>query len=240
MGFSWSLFSFLFPSEGFRPTPVAPSAVEAARDAIRADLEALGARRQAQEEERKRREERKRSLDLSPPMVEEAPVAYDGAMFSNPGVREPTIRRSVGSARYSVQAGLPETRSSIGSAVQSVQADLRGKDERAFSRRILARIKQVYGGNPVPFYTAAGLSRSAYSKIMSHPERKPAKETVLAMAAALRMTLAEAESLLRLAGYSLSPAIGADIVWRNCFVHGVYGLPEVRSLLAQFAPSSRP
>lgn len=74
---------------------------------------------------------------------------------------------------------------------------------------------------------------------MSHPERKPAKETVLAMAAALQTTLAEAESLLRLAGYALSPSMETDIVWRNCFVHGVHCLPEVRALLTQFVPPSR-
>ena len=101
------------------------------------------------------------------------------------------------------------------------------------------KVNEVYDGNPVPFYTAAGLDKSTYSKIMSHPERKPAKDTVLAMAVALRMTLSEAESLLRLAGYALSPSMETDIVWRNCFVHGVHSLPEVHSLLAQFVPPSR-
>lgn len=222
MGSLWTQFSLLFPPSDFHPQPVDPAVVEAAREAIREDLEALRARRQAQEAERKRREEERRRLDQSPPMVAEAPAVYDGVRFSNPEIREPTVRYS------------------IVSTSQSVQADLRDRDDRAFSRRVLAKVKEVYGGNPVPFYTAAGLSRSAYSKLMSHSERKPAKETVLAMAAALRMTLAEAESFLRLAGYSLSPAIDSDIVWRNCFVHRLYGLSDIRSLLAQFAPSSRP
>ena len=153
-------------------------------------------------------------------MAAESPAAYDGALFANPDVRDETVRYSIVSARH------------------SVLADLKGRDVRAFSRQILAKVKEVYGGNPVPFYTKAGLDKSTYSKIMSHPERKPAKETVLAMAAALRMTLEEAESLLRLAGYAFSPSMETDIVWRNCFVHGVHSLSEVRSLLTQFVPAA--
>ena len=90
-------------------------------------------------------------------------------------------------------------------------------------------------GNPVPFYTAAELSRSAYSKIMSFPDRHPSKETVLAMAAALKMPLADAESLLRLAGYALSDSIPSDLVWSACFAGGVHHLPQIRQLLAEFA-----
>lgn len=104
-------------------------------------------------------------------------------------------------------------------------------DPRAFSKRLQQGVREVHDGNPVAFYTAAGISRSAYSRLISHPDRHPSKDTVLAMAAALRMTLPDAENFLRLAGYALSPHIPADLVWRRCFQTGIHDLAFIRKAL---------
>ena len=128
-----------------------------------------------------------------------------------------------------------QPRYSISSVRNSLECAMAGLDPRAFARRIMEEVRTVYGGNPVPFYTAAELSRSAYSKLISHPDRHPSKDTVLAMAAAFKMDLPEAEAFLRLAGYSLSEWIPADLVWRACFAGGVHHLPQIRQLLSEFA-----
>lgn len=109
-------------------------------------------------------------------------------------------------------------------------------DPRAFSKRLQQGVREVHDGNPVAFYTAAGISRSAYSRLISHPDRHPSKDTVLAMAAALRMTLPDAENFLRLAGYALSPHIPADLVWRRCFQTGIHDLAFIRKALVTRSP----
>ena len=104
---------------------------------------------------------------------------------------------------------------------------------RAFTNRIRQGVRDVYGGNAVPFYKNAGLSRSAYSRLISSPHRHPSKDTALAMAASLRLDLPAAEDFLRLAGYALSPSYPADVVWRMCFERSIHNLIVIRSILAR-------
>lgn len=104
-------------------------------------------------------------------------------------------------------------------------------DPRAFTNRIRQGVRDVYGGDAVPFYTNAGLSRSAYSRLISHPDRHPSKDTALAMAASLHLNLPGAEDFIRLAGYALSPSYPEDVVWRMCFERGVHDIRAIRSLL---------
>jgi len=103
---------------------------------------------------------------------------------------------------------------------------------RAFTNRLRRGIQEVYGGNPVPFYRAAGISRSAYSRLISYPERHPSKDTALAMAAALKLDEKEAEAFLELAGFALSPSYLDDVVWRICFRRGIHDLATIRAYLA--------
>lgn len=206
------------------PAPVADDALAAARDAAETAISAL---RRKQEEERRRTEEarRKREEEERKRREEEERKRREDEAVGITCEEPPAPRWSIGS----------DVRYSIASTRSFLYGEFETFDSRAFSRRIVQGVKDVYGGNPVPFYTAAGLSRSAYSKIMSFPDRHPSKETVLAMAAALKMPLADAESLLRLAGYALSDSIPSDLVWRACFAGGVHHLPQIRQLLAEFA-----
>ena len=106
-------------------------------------------------------------------------------------------------------------------------------DVRAFSNRLHRGVNEVYGGNAAAFYRAADVPRSVYSRLISYPDRHPAKDTVLAMAAALHLDLPGAEEFLQLAGYALSPASRADQTWRWCFEHGVHDLARIRQILQQ-------
>ena len=108
-------------------------------------------------------------------------------------------------------------------------------DVRAFCNRLRQGVNAVYGGNAVPFYRAAGITRSAYSRLISHPDYHPAKRTVLAMAAALHLNLPAAEDFLKLAGYALSPAYPEDHVWRQCFIRGIYDISSIRDYIRRYA-----
>ena len=210
--------------------PVPPEVFATAEDIARRNVDvaltkAAAARRAKEEAERRAKEETERRAKLaaegesSVPRPEESPRS--------------SMRFSVASdTRYSITGS--------NAAFEAVRLALVTLDPRAFSRQIMAWVNERFDGNPVPFYTAAGLSRSAYSKLISHPERHPAKDTVLAMAAAFQFSLPEAQSFLALAGYALSDAIPSDIVWQTCFRVGIHHLPQIRELLARYAsPSSR-
>lgn len=223
-----NILKWLFGFDGPPPKPPAPVADDTLSATRNAAETAIAALRRKQEEGRRRTEEARRKQEEAERKRREEERKRRGNEAAGIMVcAETPVRYSV-SPIYSSVASAESTRSFL-------HGELETFDPRAFSRRILQGVKDVYGGNPVPFYTAAGLSRSAYSKIISFPDRHPSKDTVLAMAAALKMPLADAESLLRLAGYALSDSISSDLVWRACFVGGVHYLPQIRQLLAEFA-----
>lgn len=222
-----NILKWLFGFDGPPPKPPAPVADDTLAATRNAAETAIAALRRKQEEGRRRTEEARRKQEEAERKRREEERKRRGNEAAGISVCEepPVARRCFDSpVRYSISS----TRSFL-------QDEFETFDSRAFSRRVAQGVKDVYGGNPVPFYTAAGLSRSAYSKIISFPDRHPSKDTVLAMAAALRMPLADAESFLRLAGYALSDSIPSDLVWRACFAGGVHHLPQIRQLLAEFA-----
>lgn len=213
-------------------TPRTTASVEdarrlAIREAIRSALDAL---RERQETRRKELEELKKQLQAEKERRLEEQARRE---------RESAEDVKIGSA-----SKMNYSRASFGrESLEEVRRALRERREqarRAFANRVMQGVRDVYGGKAAPFYKAAGLSRSAYSKIISHPDHRPSKETVLAMAAALGMNPGDAKAFLHLAGYSLSEYVREDVIWATCFEHGVYGLDDIKSLLAEFgdvAPS---
>lgn len=215
MSFLERILSYRAAREASPPVPAAPERMDAIRTALRAKLTALRQRLELERERQRQLEEERRRREA------------EAAQSEGPRVAEPE-------RRYSISSRNPlGFRGDIASAIDAI-------DPRAFSRHLSRAVRDVYGGDAVAFYTAAGISRSAYSKIISHPDRHPAKDTVLAMAAALKMDLTAAEGFLRLAGYALSDSIPADIVWQACFLRAIHHLPQIRELLAEFASGSPP
>lgn len=197
--------------------------------------------RQRQQEKERRRREAEEAAHPKPSDDEQIRFRKGGddgrrySVASDNGIR--FQRRGGDDGRqYSIAPGDAAPRFSIAPSLhRDFESAFGGFDARAFSRFLAGEVRRVYGGNPVPFYTAAGLSRSAYSKLISHPDRHPAKDTVLAMAATLKMDLPAAKRFLELAGYALSASIPSDIVWRLCFERGIHNLPQIRELLSEFA-----
>ena len=80
-------------------------------------------------------------------------------------------------------------------------------------------------------YKAAQLDRRLFSKIMSDREYKPAKDTALALAIALELTLQQTNDLLDRAGYTLSHSNKRDVIIEYFIREGVHNLVDINEVL---------
>lgn len=80
-------------------------------------------------------------------------------------------------------------------------------------------------------YKAAQVDRRLFSKIVSDRAYKPAKDTCLALAFALRLSFNEANDLLSRAGYTFSHSSRRDVILEYLFKEQVYNLTEINEIL---------
>lgn len=81
---------------------------------------------------------------------------------------------------------------------------------------------------------AAGVDRRHYSKIRNDPDWRPTKTTVVSFALALRLCLADADKLLRSAGYAFSEAQDFDLICSYFIEHRNWNANDVNDVLHAF------
>jgi len=80
-------------------------------------------------------------------------------------------------------------------------------------------------------YKRANVDRRLFNKIKNNPAYKPSKQTVLAFAIALELSLEETKDMLMKAGFALSHSNKADIVVEYCIMTGNYNIIEINQVL---------
>ncbi|MBQ1509020.1 MAG: hypothetical protein IIZ47_06315 [Erysipelotrichaceae bacterium] len=105
--------------------------------------------------------------------------------------------------------------------------------DESFSESLL-RLIDERGLLDADVYRKAMIDRRHFSKIRSDRDYRPSKETVLAFAIALKLSLEECEKLLQKAGYALSRSSKFDVIVEYFFVHGIYDLPTIDETLLEF------
>ena len=96
---------------------------------------------------------------------------------------------------------------------------------------MLIRYINKKGWRDTKVYKAAQIDRRLFSKIMSDREYKPAKDTALALAIALELTLQQTSDLLDRAGYTLSHSNKRDVIIEYFIREGVHNLVDINEVL---------
>lgn len=102
----------------------------------------------------------------------------------------------------------------------------------SFAARLIILVRDRFDGDAPAIYRAAHISRKTYSSIISNELRPISKQTALAFALALRLSLNESCELLESAGFSLSRFYLEDIIVKACIVAGIHDLDRVNAILA--------
>jgi hypothetical protein len=97
----------------------------------------------------------------------------------------------------------------------------------------LEKHREGKGMSPADLYKAAWIDKRLYSKIMTTASYRPAKNTAIAFALALKLKLSEFADFLKNAGFALSDSSIFDLVIRYCVEREIFDLHDVNALLLQ-------
>ena len=106
--------------------------------------------------------------------------------------------------------------------------------DESFSQMVMRKIKENGYEKDSEVYSRANIDRRLFSRIRSDRSYHPNKNTALALAVALELSLAETNELLLKAGYSLSHSILSDVIVEYCILQKIYNVHTVNILLFDF------
>lgn len=101
---------------------------------------------------------------------------------------------------------------------------------QTFVDRLLHYINEK-GVRDSEVYKAAQVDKRLFSKMVSNREYKPSKDTAIALALALELSLEEATDMLSRAGYTFSHSNKRDIIIEFFFREKVYNLMDANDVL---------
>ena len=108
--------------------------------------------------------------------------------------------------------------------------DLIGEVGEPFHEVLFEKILQS-GMTDVEVYRRANMDRKLFSKIRNNPAYHPGKNTVLALAIALKMDIDDTQDLLSRAEYALSPSSKSDVIIRYFIERKIFDIDLINIAL---------
>lgn len=102
-----------------------------------------------------------------------------------------------------------------------------------FSEMLLRLIKES-GEKNSTIYNRANIDRRHFSKIATHEDYQPSKQTVLAFAIALKLDFERTKELLTVAGFSLTKSNIADVIVSFFIEYKIYDVDLVNRILYKY------
>lgn len=103
----------------------------------------------------------------------------------------------------------------------------------SFAAQLLLFVQQKCNGVGAVAYKRAGVSRKTYSKIISDARKYVSKRTVMQFAIGLQLSRAEADVLLKSAGYAFAETIPEDVAFLYCIDHAIWNLYDLNAILRE-------
>ena len=144
------------------------------------------------------------------------------------GVREREKKDDQDEESYS-KAGLVFSEHDVAASLE----DLIGDIGKTFHEVLFEKIAKS-GMTDVEVYKRANMDRKLFSKIRSNPAYHPRKDTILALAIALKMNVEETQDLLSRAEYALSPSNKSDVIIRYFVERGIYDIDLINIALDDY------
>ena len=105
-----------------------------------------------------------------------------------------------------------------------------GRTDETFAEMVMRKLGEK-GMADSTCYRRANVDRRLFGRIRNNPGYQPARQTALAFALALELSLDEARELLTKAGFPLSHGDRRDVAVEYCLMTGHYDLTEINEIL---------
>lgn len=163
-------------------------------------------------------------------------VRYSLASRNDPAPSEPISGGA--SPRWSITiSDLPASVCEQGTSYKAIAGQIASSSgterKKTFAEELVSLVSSKCKGIAPLAYKRAGLSRQAYSRIISSRHSGVDKLTAMRLCIGLKLNMEEATELLKSAGYTFSDSIPLDTIFAFCIRKRMLNINDINGIIAE-------